>query len=351
MHFQQKTFLLLKSACCLVAWTILGFSLFGPTVSLAQDAVYQKNSAPGAKPSKWTGQITDYTGRELKLQLSSGRERVIPAAAVEGIETTYAPAHLAADQLFAAGKFDQALAQYNTALRNEEKRNWVRRQIMAQQVWCYQELGQTLFAVRTFQLLVQSDPETQFFDCIPLAWLPQELPVTLEREAQMWLESRESALDVLIGLSWMMASNQRQRAIARAEELAGHTDARIAWLARAQLWRGQATTADEPRLADWRASLEKIPFPLRAGPTYLLGQELARRQQHDPASLLLLRVPIHYPNQRRLSARCLLTAAQALEKSQHPDESITLYQEVLQRYRDLPDATAEASGRLSSLAP
>lgn len=326
----------------------LAWCAVGP-LAQAEDAVYQRTAAKGAGPAKWSGVIVDYTGREVRIQLAStGKERSFPFDQVVRIETTYTPEQLGAEKLLAAGKFELALAQYTQALR-AERRTWVRRQILADQVWCYRALGQWAFAAKTFQALVDSDPQTFYFDCIPLAWTPIDLTTTLEREATVWLDSQQSALDVLIGASLLVSSPARERALAKLGELTQHADRRIAWLAQGQLWRATAATASPEQLANWDASLDKIPASLGAGPTYVVGAEWARRKQSDKAALRLMQLPILYPRERQLAARALATTGQALERDGKPEEAVGLYREIVSNFADVKDAVAEAQGRLAAL--
>jgi len=329
---------------------LLVLGMAGSAAGAEPDAVFQRSPTKGGAPARWNGTITEYTGKELRMTLAvGGREQVIPADKIERIETTYTPEQLGADKLFAAGKFEAALAQYANALKSAEKRNWVRRQILAQQVWCYRSLGQLGLAMRTFQALVESDPETPYFDAVPLVWMAGEPPATLERDALTWLESRESALDVLVGVSILMSGPKRARAMERANELLSHGDPRIVWLAQAQLWRGAAATASEQQLQDWDRAIEKIPPTLAAGPLYVVGAEMARRKQGDAAALRLLKLPILFPRERLLSANALMTAGDALQKTNKPEEAAGLFREVLASYGEMSDLKAEASSRLADL--
>jgi tetratricopeptide (TPR) repeat protein len=332
---------------------LLAFGLAAPLIHTplahAEDAVYQRTAAKGAGPAKWTGTITDYTGRELRIQMAStGKERVFPFDQVTRIETTYTPEQLGADKLLAAGKFELAQAQYVQALR-VERRTWVRRQILANLVWCQRALGQWGLAARTFQTLVESDPQTFHFDCIPLVWAPVDITAAVERDATTFLDSQQSALDVLIGASLLVSTPNRERAVAKLGELTQHADQRIAWLAQAQLWRASAVTASPEQLANWDASLVKIPAGLGAGPAYVVGAEWARRKQTDKAALRLMQLPILYPRERQLAARALATTGQALERDGKAEEAVGLYREIVSNFAEVKEAVAEAQGRLAAL--
>ena len=77
-----------------------------------------------------------------------------------------------------------------------------------------------------------------------------------------------------------------------------------------------------------------MPAELRAGPYYVVGTARAQWQQPERAALAFLRVPILYPENRRLAASALRLAATALEQLDRPDEAAALQRELQTRYGD-----------------
>ena len=57
-----------------------------------------------------TGEIVEYTGRELRLEQVGGREKSIPAERVVEIETTWTASHRQAIPLFVPGSGHQGKA-------------------------------------------------------------------------------------------------------------------------------------------------------------------------------------------------------------------------------------------------
>jgi len=309
-----------------------------------QDVVHLKADDSGAGSTKQSGEILDYTGRELRLRLSTGKERTIPAERVASISTKYSPEQIAADALFAKRDFAGALEQYRAALgREKDSREWVRRQILAQIVWCQRSLGQTQQAVSTFLTLIERDPTTQYFDCIPLAWLPAQAPAGFEKKARAWLARDQSAAAQLIGASYLLATD-RALAVERLQRLANDSDSRIARLAEAQLWRANSFNVPDGELGRRMRGIGNIPAPLRAGPYFSVGSVMAMRRPED-AALVLLRVPILYSRERALSAAALLLAGDCLEKAGQADEAATLYKELVTDHQGAPEAV-DASARL-----
>ncbi len=317
--------------------------LFSPAA--AQDAVYIAGSTGGQ--TKITGRVLDYTGRELRLQHPGGREQSFPAEKVLRVETPYTPQQTDADRLFANNRFEPALALYLKAAETEPRR-WVRRLIIARTVRCYHALDRPERAGEEFLLLIRDDPNTPYFDCIPLAWIPRQPPIDLELAARQWIKRREPAAQ-LLGASYLLAGRDRPAAIKQLGRLAAGTDRRIAALALAQTWRAKVVTATPQQIDGWQRAVEQMPQPLAAGPYFVLGRARAQHQQPQQAALALLRVPILYPQQRPLAAQSLLEAGRALEKLGRTRGALRLYRELLRNYPEQTRPVAEAQGRLEEI--
>ena len=311
----------------------------------AQDTAYIAGSGGGQ--TKITGRVLDYTGRELKWEHPGGQQQSFPAEKVLQIDTPYGRQQTDADVLLAKNQFDRALGLYLKAVDGEPRR-WVRRQIIARIVGCYHALDQPQRAGEAFLLLVRDDPDTPYFDCIPLAWMPRELPVDLELAARQWLGREEPAAQ-LLGASHLLAGRDRPEALRQLRRLAAGTDRRIAGLALAQTWRAETATATPEQLDGWGRLIEQMPGPLAAGPYFVLGSARAQRQQPEQAALALLRVAILYPQQRLLAAQSLVEAGRALEKLDQGQEALRLYREAIHTYPEQTRAVAEAQSRLEEI--
>jgi len=295
-----------------------------------------------------TGTVVDFTGEHLVLRTASGRDQTIPTARVVDIKTTRTPDQVAGDGFARAGQHEEAVNRYLTALR-DERRVWLRRQIMAQCVRCFFQLGQFDRAAEGFLPLVRSDPQTQYFDVIPLSWSPYQPSLTFRRKAKAWLEDKQNSVAKLLGASWLLSTDSREAAIAALRGLTSDADARVAMLAETQLWRTRVVTAKPQDIDRWRSLIARMPEKLRAGPYFTLGRALAAQGQSEQASLAFLRVPILYPVHGHLAAAALLSAGRELERIGQTKQAVTLYQEVVRDHSDAP-AAAEAAARLESLA-
>lgn len=315
--------------------------------AMAQDTVYVSSVTSPQGHLKLSGRIVDYTGKGLSIELTGGVPRNVAAEQVLRIETNYSRPQEEADRLFAKGEFDSALALYGQA-RNGESREWVRRQITAQIVWCLQALDRWVQAGEEFLILVRSDPATVYFDCIPLAWLPAELPRNLEQAAQQWMAREDLPAAMLMGASHLLPTGAGPGALVRLKQLTAADDPGVARLALAQTWRTITVTADAEQLKSWNRLIGQMPEPLRAGPYYVLGLGWAQHQQYEQAALAWMRLPILYPQHRLLAMRSLQDAGQALERLGRTQQAATLYAELVRTYPNTRSA-AEVRNRLEEM--
>lgn len=303
----------------------------------AQDVVYYGEDL--GRCTRLQGGVVEYNGEELILAIPGGAERKFPAAGVLKIETQRTPQQEEGDRLFAQRKWDEALRAYMAA-EPREPRTWVRRELLAQIVWCHRYLDQDHLAGEYFLALLASDPRTPYFDCIPLAWITREASPTLEAKAQQWLQ-QSNAIAQLMGASHLVGTSQRPQAIERLRQLRFEGDTRVATLARSQLWRTQAAITPST-IADWQRTLPEVPEPLRAGPYFVLATGLSRQLQREAAALSYLKVPVLFPKERRLAARALVEAAQESVRLGREDDARLLQRELLQQYPDSPEASEAA---------
>jgi len=338
----------LLSALLPILLIAMGLAAASAPRALAVDQVWLKPSGVGESGLRLSGEIADYTGSGLTLRTGGKRERRIPAAEIDRIETPRSAEHEAADELFAQGDFAAALPRYRQALEaSREPRAWVRRQILAQVVWCQRNLGQVDQAGEHFRVLMASDPETPLLDCMPLAWTNEEASPDMLAAARKWMAETAEPATVLMGASHLLESEDRPAALAALKGLLAAPDRRVAWLAFAQLWRAGTANATAEQRASFAAKIEAADETLRAGASYILGTALS---QHDPeaAAIAFLKVPLVYPREYELSAAALLAAGQCLETASRKEQAAGLYREIATRYGRSASAE-DARRRLESL--
>ncbi len=195
-------------------------------------------------------------------------------------------------------------------------------------------------------MLIAGDSGTQYFDCIPLAWSSGLPAPNLERAATGWFSTTDSPVAVLMGASYLLGTPQGPAALERLKRMTTDRDRRLAWLAQAQVWRATAFQASEEQLLGYLQAIDDCPEPLRAGPYFVVGGALAKSRPKE-AALALLRLPIVYPRERQLASAALLAAGGILHRGGQSDEAAQLYQELINDFRETPDA-AEAQRRLAA---
>ncbi len=286
----------------------------------------------GDQQQTLSGRILAYNGKFLTFQLLGGSPQRIETSRVKKIQSAWTAKHLRGDQLLADHEFEQALLAYQQAVK-EETRLWARQRILAQWVWCYRGLSQTEQAGEHFlKVVLAGDPDTLYFDTIPLTWGKQAVSPTLEGRAQSWLTDSRSSAGRLLGASWLLGTAQRATAIQVLKQLTTDTDTRIALLAEAQLWRTQQASISVQGLGQWKGQIGRLPVELRPGPYFLLGAGLHRHQQHEQAIVAWMRVPINYSQHYQLAAEALLASAKKMDQLQRESQARNLYQEIVSKY-------------------
>ena len=341
---------------CLVSGFIgcwfYGVTLMSPGCAAQEaslDRVVVANRA-GDQQQTLTGRILAYNGQFLTFQLVGGNPQRIETARVKKVQSSWTAKHVRGNQLLADHEFEQALLAYQQAVK-EETRLWARQRILAQWVWCYQGLGQTEQAGEHFLTVVLAgDPNTLYFDAIPLTWGKQTVSPALEGRAQAWLTGSQSSAGRLLGASWLLGTAQRAVAIQVLKQLTTDTDSRIALLAEAQLWRTQQASVSIQGLNQWKGQIARLPASLRAGPYFLLAAGLNRHQQHEQAVVSWMRIPINYPKHYQLAAESLLASARKLDQLQREAQARNLYQEIVTRYASTV-AAGQAQRWLDQIQP
>lgn len=325
--------------------TLLLALIFGQRVSTrcCADTVTYATGKDGQGRSVVNGTVMDFTGEYLLFRASGGGQTKIPADRVLDVETDWPADYLEAERQSRNANFEKAVELYLQSLK-AEKRGWAQRSIVARIIRGYQNLGRTQLAAEAFQHLLRSDPSTPYFHVIPLAWRPQQPSRSLEQAAREWMSHEQPAMR-LLGASWLLSTSLRSQAIPVLQQLATDLDRRVATLAASQLWRTEIVTATEEQVSRWQAAIENMPADLRSGAYFVVGQALARHQQHDAAAVHLMRLPILFADDRPLSAAALLAAGRELEKAGHADEAQNLYREVVASFGET-DSAAEAQARL-----
>lgn len=317
----------------------------------AEDKLVLRRGPAGARMTI-AGDVIDSTGVEVSIRTAAGEApRVFPAADVVEIQTAQTAAQTHGNELLADGRADEAIAELETALK-EETRAWVRREILASLVRAGLWRGDYAFAGRRFLTIVRSDPATQHFRLIPLVWAPESLSPETRAEARGWMAGPVEA-GQLLGASLLYDDPESGReARTLLKTLASSADARVRWMAQMQSWRDVAYGGRSGKLdtAHWQRRLDELPDELRAGPSYLLGRAYAARHDYELAAASLLWLPLVDDHDHRLAARACLEAGLALARIGQQAEARTLFDEVATRFAGTPAADEAAALEESTAA-
>ncbi|MFI4875997.1 MAG: tol-pal system YbgF family protein [Blastopirellula sp. JB062] len=327
-------------------------ALFTITVGVvgaaAEDRVYLRLAAESRAPEAYVGTIEEYTGETLTMKTRSGRSIEIPAAKVARIESDWPDLMRHAQTLVKKKKFAEAEIAFQEAYRAETRR-WVKRLLIAETARCRRNLGRNDAAGEAFLALADSDPYTPYLDAMPLAWKTGEPDVDLHRTANQWLNQTESPYAQLMGASFLLSAAERPQAIAVLKRLHASAPTELASLAAMQLWRIEPPNQAISQIDDRRRQVEDLPLAVQSGPRLLLGDAFARNQQHEPAALEYLRIPILDHADRPLAAEALLRAAKQLEELGRPRQAERLYREIITDYPAAVTIAREAQARLEKV--
>jgi tetratricopeptide (TPR) repeat protein len=331
---------------CIVALQGICFAaaIIAGTELSAEDTVILK-AKEGRGTTRSVGEVIEFSGKQLLLRRAGDRDETIDTRRVLDVQTTLEPDHRTGDEFFASGDFEQALASYEKAFRSE-KRAWVQRRIRAQIAWCQRNTGQLGRSLDTFMFLIAFDSTIQFFDAMPVLWVAEPIPPSLEKRVRPMIgDPKLPEATKLIVTSWLLPTAHRPAALKVLQDLTGSEDQRIAFWAEAQIWRTQAVTASPEIVERWRAVFSRMPFELQAGPAFVLGQAYSRLKQPEEAALFFMRAPILQPLDRGLACQALLAAGQELETMDQVEEAANVYREIVSKHGN-SSAAAIARDRL-----
>jgi tetratricopeptide (TPR) repeat protein len=294
------------------------------------------------------GTVRDYTGRSLEfLPGAGGGLQSFPAA--EEVDTPRVDAHRRGIQAFAAGQIEEAGTSFDQALK-EEKRQWVRRDILAMSIRCALARGDRAAAGTRFLVLLQSDPESRQFELIPLTWSATPADASLVTQGRVWL-SHGTEAGRLLGASALIGDPQQGEAAEKElNQLATSADIRILYLARAQQWRRSLSVPNLPdeEIERWQSRIDEMPERLRGGPMLVVGQGFLARGEKHRAAAAFLWLPMVYDLDASLAAEACIEAANALLDIGQKNEAAQLYREAADRFRGTA-AAEKAAGKFQSL--
>lgn len=313
----------------------LGVALLTAAPLAAQDQVVLQTEGTSSRLTM-PCLIVDYTGERITVQFKSGAaQKSYPAEQVVEVRTAWLESHELGRKLLSERKLDEATRALQAALI-AEKRDWVRREILALLIRGSLRNGDRASAGTQFLQLLKSDPTTRQFGLIPLIWAPESVSGAAKSQAREWLK-QESDTARLLGASLLLDDGAAgDTATQELQALQRSTDERVRLLAQAQSWRRKlrALEIGDMELNRWNARIHEMPAKLRGGPSYLLGRGWAMRREHDRAATALLWAALMDDSDARLAARAGVEAAESLKRLGQPDDARRLLDEIATRFPD-----------------
>ncbi len=316
-----------------------GIALWGwaDGTTLQAETVIRKAGSQGGRMAL-NGEILDYNRRELIIRVKSPDSiQQIPEDQIIDVQPYLLEPHRKAEEALAEQNYPQAreLAQEALPL---EKRNWVRREILALMIRIARQERNWQTAAIHFEAMLESNRETRHRDLMPLMWR-QETLSSLDRDfATRELDSGQAELR-LISASWLLeVPGWEGRAAQVLKELLVHPEDSVRHWARCQLWRvrlreGNISDGD---LRQWERQLRNLPESHWAGPMFVLAQGYEQRVQPEQAAARYLWIPIMDPRQSDLAGSALLKAADLLTSIGQTDAAQRLRLEAQDRFATSP---------------
>jgi len=297
---------------------------------------YRRN--PNAPPRTIKGSIVDFNSRLIVIKVKEDLRRIGSEQIME-IRTGYLESHHTGDDLKKRNEFLQAAKMYTKAL-DDEPRPWVKRKILAGLTACYREEGLWLEATSAFEKILESDSETRFFVCIPLAWTATNPDANRDQEVSKWLADGDSSeVRRLIAASLLLTGSQSGQASRELAALSISKNKNISQLATLQSWRTRMLSTDGKQILRWQNQLETFPSRLRYGGFFVIGMAYAQQQNEKSQKLAitkLMRLPINYSSQHQLAAASLHKSHQILKSMNDERAAQTILQELARSYSDTP---------------
>ena len=284
----------------------------------------RKNSS---ETIKRRGTITEWKGSAITVTTNVGQKQIENEDIIE-VLTTWQSEYVAARKSLDSGDLTTAISQLRAALQSEP-RPWAQRIIRADLVRAFDANQNHRAAIEQFLAITKEDPQTRFLHLCPLPWFPGK--ANLNQPAQQWIKSNDP-VEKLVGASWLLTGKGPTAAFQVLEELSLDIDAKIKYLAIAQLWRTRKLNVNARQIDVWKKLMTSMPRSIRAGPWFVLSEAQSQNDQIDEATINLLRIPILYSEQIGLSAAALYRAGHLLHNTGRADEAQTVWHELQQNH-------------------
>lgn len=305
--------------------------------SYAEDTVIHLNSVTG-RQVKSTGTIENFSRSELLLRTSSGQIKSIENSNIIEIQADYPAPYMEAKLRMNNLEFDQTLSLLEKALVQAPD-GWMKHEILARQVECFNSLNRPDEAALKYVQLIQLDPNSAFYDCVPLSWTSVEISSRTQQMAQNWIRQQKYPYVALLGASILLTTDKKTDAQTALNALAKSDDADVAALAQMQLNRLSLLPMPELTLKNLEKKVDALPKNLQYGPRFILAQLWNRSSadnsvKMDKAALNYLQCATNLKAPVELQARSFYSAGTVLLNEGNRDEAFRIFRRLIEKYPD-----------------
>ena len=305
-------------------------------LAYAEDTVIYQNTSLD-RQVKSTGTIENYTRDELILKTSSGNIQTIKTDKIIKLIADYPASYLEAKLMMENQEFDRALTLLDKVLVQVPD-GWMKQEILSRQVECLNNLNRLEDAAVRYIQLIQLEPNTAFYDCVPLVWTSVELSTRIEQLAQNWIRQQKFPYVTLLGASLLLNSDKKSEAQTTLNALAKSGDADVVTLAQMQLNRLSLTPMANAALINFEKKVDALPKTLQYGPRFVLAQLWGRSSageiKVDKTTLNYLQCAVNTKTPVELQARSLYSAGTVLLTGGRRDEAFRIFNRLIEKYPD-----------------
>lgn len=198
---------------------------------------------------------------------------------------------------------------------------WQQRLLLAKLIASADSIGNRVPAAKLFISLCDNSSPPMLLNCAPLNWDQSDSSASMNEMSQQWLaDSREAAM--LIGASWALSGNNRDKAIEALEKLTRSTKDGISQLAEAQLWRIKPVGPQElAEVISWQNRRDQFLLPLQLGPTELIADRWRSAQKPSLSAFEYLRIALLHKDRYDRRQFALKQAEALLNMAKHESDA------------------------------
>jgi hypothetical protein len=198
---------------------------------------------------------------------------------------------------------------------------WQQRLLLAKLIASADSIGNRVPAAKLFISLCDNSSPPMLLNCAPLNWAQSDSSASMKELSQQWLsDSREAAM--LVGASWSLSDNSRDKAIETLEKLTRSTNDAISQLAEAQLWRIKPIGPKNlSEILLWQNRRDHFLLPLQLGPTELIADRWRSAQKPTLAAFEYLRIALLHKDRYDRRQFALKQAEALLNMAEHQNDA------------------------------